>query len=144
MLTAKESEKLLKAAREARENALDYKSKHKIGAAVLTRDGHIFSGCNIDGIISSQGSCAEVNAINHAVAHGEYVIRTVCVYDDKLTYPCGSCLQYLSQFAQIAEKEPVILAVSETGEQKTANLGDLLPERFVSTNFAEALKEYSR
>lgn len=144
MLTTEEIENLIKAAREVKENAMAFKSKKMVGAAVLTRDGHIFAGCNIDGLMSGQGSCAEENAVNTAVGQGEYVIRAVCVYADELLYPCGSCLQYLSQFAQVAGFDPEIVLVSAKGEQKTDFLDRLLPERYISSSFAEALKEYSR
>jgi cytidine deaminase len=143
-LTADEIQKLIETARKVRENAMAFKSKKMVGVAVLTKKGNCYGGCNIDALMSGQGSCAEVNAVNAAVAQGEHVIRAICDYSDELIYPCGSCLQYLSQFAQVAGFDPEIILVSETGEQKSETLERLLPERYISSSFAEALRNYSR
>ncbi|MFA6250299.1 MAG: cytidine deaminase [Candidatus Shapirobacteria bacterium] len=139
-----EIECLIKAAREAKEYALAFKSKHSIGAAVLTKDGKIFEGTNIDGIISSQGICAEMAAINHAVVHNQKMIRAVCVYDVGFTYPCGVCLQYMAQFEQISGRDVTIIVAKEGGDWVTKSAKELLPKRYESKNFQKDLKNYAK
>lgn len=144
MINKEKKDKLAETARLARKKALAFKSKHGIGAAVITNEGEIFEGCNIDGVISSQGICAEMAAINHALVHGKRQIEAVCVADDKITYPCGVCLQYMKQIGQITGVEMEILAVDMEGNCESRSLKELLPEGYESKTFGEILKEYAK
>ncbi len=143
MLTNEEIIKLGETAREAQKWALDFKSKHAFGAAVLTEKGNYYGGCNVDGVISSQGICAEMAAINHMVIHGEYKIRAIGVVDEGLTYPCGACLQYLGQFSQMSGIEIEIVAIDKDNNFEVKKLSELLPKGFVSETFGEILKTYA-
>lgn len=143
MLTEIEINKMVAVAREARKNAFDFKSKHNLGAAVLTERGNLYGGCNIDAVISSQGTCAEMAAINHAIVHGEYVIKALAVIDSDFTYPCGACLQYLTQFSQVGGEEIEIVVANEKNDFKIEKLSELLPKRFISKVFGEILKGYA-
>lgn len=143
MLTSEEINKLVETAQKARINAMDFKSKHAIGAAVLTGAGNCFGGCNIDAVISSQGTCAEALAINHAVAHGECEIKAIGVIDDKFTFPCGACLQYLCQFSQVSGKEIEVVVIASDGKYEIKTLSELLPNKFISKTFATELESYA-
>lgn len=143
MLNGEEIKKLIETAQEAKNKAMDFKSKHAFGAAVLTMDGECYGGCNIDAVISSQGTCAEMAAINHAVIHGKYVIKAVGIVDRGFTYPCGACLQYLTQFSQIGENDIEIVAIDENKKFEIKKLSELLPKRFESKTFKEVLKNYA-
>ncbi|MCL4384113.1 cytidine deaminase, partial [Patescibacteria group bacterium] len=101
MLTNEEIATLQKKATEARKRAFSFKSGHSFGACVLTEAGNYYEGVNVEGVISSLGVCAEMAALDHATTHGEYKFKAICVADDKLTYPCGACLQYMTQFSQV-------------------------------------------
>jgi len=76
----------------------------RVGAAVLAEDGRIYEGCNVESCISGLGTCAERNAINHAVLHGNRKIKEIAMAMDSETpsepKPCGACLQYIHDFAE--------------------------------------------
>jgi cytidine deaminase len=90
----------------------------KVGAAVLAEDGEIYEGCNVESWISGLGICAERNAINHAVLHGNKKIKMVAIMiEDKnveTTRPCGVCLQYIKDFSENNVK--VIMAKAKAGK----------------------------
>jgi cytidine deaminase len=75
-----------------------------VGAAVLAEDGRIYEGCNVESLISGLGTCAERNAINHAVLHGNRKIKEIAMVmnfeSPNKPRPCGACLQYIHDFAK--------------------------------------------
>jgi cytidine deaminase len=107
----------------------------KVGAAVLGEDGEIYEGCNVESWISGLGICAERNAINHAVLHGNKRIKIVAVViEDKnveKTRPCGVCLQYIKDFSE-NNNTKVIMAKAKAGKilsesVETKAIEELLP-----------------
>ena len=128
---------LLKEASKALENA-HVLWGFGVGAAVLAEDGKIYGGCNVESWVSGLGICAERNAINHAVLHGNKRIREVAIVTDAENKgeikPCGACLQYISDFAESPEIKIVMAKVGkakvlfETVKVKT--LRELFPEPF--------------
>ncbi len=144
MLTSEEIQRLIEVASEARKNAFIFKSNHVFGSAVLTTDGEMFGGCNIDGVISSLGKCAEIVALDHAVAHGKYHIKAVLTIDqDEFVFPCGTCLQYLGQFYQTNGVDIDVIAAKENGEQQNKKLTELLPTIYLSSSFDAKLKSFN-
>lgn len=121
---------MIAVAKQVRESAFVPESKHKVGAAVMTKTGQIFGGCNIDGVISGTGSCAERVAINTAVASGEVKFKALVVVDEEKSFPCGYCLQYLMQFTN----DCVIVASDLDGKFKKSSLKKLLPKGYRSKN----------
>lgn len=113
---AKEHE-LLQAALKVMDNA-NVLWGFKVGAAVLAEDDQIYEGCNVESWISGLGICAERNAINHAVLHGNKKIRMVAVViEDKnveTTRPCGMCLQYIRDFSD--DNAKVVMAKTRAGK----------------------------
>lgn len=75
----------------------------RVGAAALGEDEEIYEGCNVESEIAGLGVCAERNAIDHAVIHGNRKIRAVAVVADhpsiQTLTPCGACRQYIKEFA---------------------------------------------
>jgi cytidine deaminase len=143
MTTKEEIEKLIAEANRVENNAFIFKSRHAFGAAVLTTDGEIYGGCNIDGVISSLGTCAESCALNHAVTHGKYNIKAVAVVDeDEFVYPCGVCLQYIAQFYQTTGEEIEIISAKKNGEYQVKGLKELLPEVYLTSGFKEILETF--
>ncbi len=118
---------LLRAARAAAKNAYAPFSKLKVGAAVLTSKGRIFSGCNIENSSFGLTVCAERVASFKAVSAGRREIRAVLVYADtaRLTPPCGACLQVISEFSENPE-----IVLSNGRSTKTYRLRELLPHGF--------------
>lgn len=125
---------LVEAAWSARERAHAPYSGFKVGAALLTRQGDIIAGCNVENASYGGTICAERNAACAAVARGmkvdELVALVVVTEADNLTPPCGFCRQFLVEFA---ERLPVLLVNRST--RALHDLKDLLPEAFSGRNF---------
>lgn len=135
--------KMIELANKTEKFAYVFKSKHKFGAAVLTSDGEMFGGCNIDGVISSLGSCAEMVALHNAVAHGKYAIKAVAVVDEKnFEFPCGTCLQFICQFQQSSSNKIEIISAKTNGEYIVKSLEELLPKGYYSSSFSDDLKSF--
>jgi cytidine deaminase len=120
--------KLIEAARAAREKAHAPYSNFRVGAAVRTKAGKIYTGCNIENASYGLTLCAERVAIFKAVSEGEHEFEAIAVVCDteKLTPPCGPCRQIIWEFAGDI---PVILSnLKGNVERETA--AKLLPRPF--------------
>ena len=119
---------LIAEARRARDAAYARYSNFKVGAAVLTEQGNIFSGCNIENASFGATMCAERVAIFSAVAAGETRIKAVAVIADldKPIAPCGLCRQVIAEFGPDAE----VIMLNTGGEEATVTLPVLLPLSF--------------
>jgi cytidine deaminase len=122
--------KLIKAALKCRQNAYAPYSKHKVGAAVLTDNGNIYGGCNIENASYSLTIDAEQAAVSHAVTRGEQKIKAVCIASSSAK-SCGACRQVISEFA---DKNCPVLLVSVGKKDKIKvteyKLEQLLPNAF--------------
>ena len=118
--------KLLIAAFEARENAYAPYSKFKVGAAILTDSGSIFTGANFENAAFGAGTCAERVALGSALAAGYRNFTAVaCVGEGKIT-PCGICRQALAEFGDMT-----VICASPDGEyMREYKLSELLPNGF--------------
>jgi cytidine deaminase len=118
---------MLREARAAAKNAYAPFSKLKVGAAVLTAEGRIFSGCNIENSSYGLTICAERVAVFKAVSAGQREIMSVLVYADvaELTPPCGACLQVISEFSENPE-----IVLTNGRSTRTYRLKGLLPLGF--------------
>jgi cytidine deaminase len=114
---------LINAAWHARDQAYAPYSNFKVGAALLTRDGRVFMGCNVENISYGLTNCAERVAIGAAIAAGvrDFLSVTVVADTGVPISPCGACRQVLAEFGV----EDVILA--NRNEHLEFKLGDLLP-----------------
>ena len=123
---------LIAAARAASARAYCPYSKFPVGAAVLTENGEIFSGCNVENASYGLTICAERNAIFQAVAAGRTTITAVVVYTPTSipSAPCGACRQVINEFGPDAE----IISVCDGPEVLRTTLGRLLPEAFGPRN----------
>jgi len=122
-------ERLFEAARAAMAKAHAPYSKFPVGAALLTEDGAIFSGANIENASYPEGWCAETSAIAAMVMGGGKAIREVAVIAEKmpLITPCGGCRQRLKEFGA---PETLVHLCDASGVKETVTLGDLLPKSF--------------
>jgi cytidine deaminase len=143
-LTEKEIKALVKVATKTRKNAFCHRSNHKIGASVLTCDGEIFGGCNVESVISGLGTCAERCAVDNAVAHGKYSFRAVCCVDTKLTPCCGACLQYLTLFSQVSGGEIYLVNAGIHGEYEITKLTQALPLGYKTESNLEYIRSFHR
>jgi cytidine deaminase len=127
--------RLIDAAKRARKNAYAPYSKYQVGAAILTKSGKVFAGCNFENASYGACICAERNAVGQMVAAGELqpVACVVVTGGKRPGSPCGICRQVLSEFA----KEMLVVLVSEHrgGEtRRDTSLSKLLPDAFEKTN----------
>jgi len=120
---------LFKQALQARENAYAPYSEFKVGAALLTDQGHIYIGANAENVSYPCGSCAEAGAISAMVAAGERLISDIVIVSDSkdTITPCGMCLQKILEFSN---KKTTIHAANINGIQKSYKINDLLPIAF--------------
>jgi cytidine deaminase len=143
-VTEEEIAKMIEVAKGARENSMAYKSKINFGASVLTESGECYGGCNVDGIISGEGICGERLAMFHAVAHGKYRLKGICVYGERAGYPCGICLQMATMFCQIRGGDISIIVASEDGKYEVSSVMVLLPKGYRSRSYAKEIESFSK
>lgn len=129
MLDTELIQELLQQARQAREAAYAPYSNFPVGAAVLTADGRIFTGCNIENASFGATVCAERVAIFTAVAAGQRQITALAVIADTPApvAPCGLCRQVLQEFGP----ECQVVMGNLQGEYNVVKMGALLPHPFV-------------
>ena len=123
-------QKLFALAKAAQKKSHSPYSKKKIGAALVTADGKVFSGSNIENASYGGTVCAERVAIFKAVSEGAKTpVKQICVISDEKTPwpPCGFCRQVLAEFAG---PETLIHLANSKGIQRTWFFGDLFPEAF--------------
>lgn len=127
-----EEEKLIAAARKVREHARAPFSKFRVGAAVKTKSGKIFGGCNVENASYGLTVCAERVAIFKAISEGEREFDSIAVVTDtdELTPPCGACRQIIWE---ICGDIPVILA-NLKGKIERERSAKLLPRPFDSSH----------
>ena len=120
--------KLIEMARIAAEKAYANYSRFKVGAALLTDDGKIFTGCNVENSSYGLTVCAERVAVFKAVSEGFSSFKAIVVYTKARppARPCGACLQVVSEFGSELE----ICCVNPEGDKDNFKLKDLLPEGF--------------
>ena len=125
-----EYRKLIAEAVAAKESAYAPYSHFRVGAAILTRSGEIYSGCNIENASFSATNCAERTAVFKAVSEGQREFEALAVNGDNGDYlpPCGVCRQVLAEFCDL-DTFLVILANSEE-DYRVMTLGELLPGAF--------------
>ena len=123
----KETE-LIKKAERARLKAYAPYSNFKVGAALLTKSGRVYTGANVENSTFGLTVCAERVAVFKAVSRGEKEFQKMVVVADKdppIT-PCGACRQVLSEFA----KDLKIVCANLQGKVERYSLRELLPEAF--------------
>jgi cytidine deaminase len=105
-------------------------SEYQVGAALLSADGRIFAGCNVENASYGLALCAERSAVAQAVAAGQqsFVALVVVTAGPEPGSPCGLCRQTLSEFASDL---PIGLAVAGDAEPRVVkNLRELFPDPF--------------
>ncbi len=119
---------LIEEARQARLHSVAPFSNFRVGAAVKTDSGKVYTGCNIESASYGLTVCAERVAIWKALSEGERKFTALAVVADTetLTPPCGTCRQIIWEFAKEAE----IVFANLHGESETFSMADLLPRAF--------------
>ena len=123
---------LMVQAQKAREKSYSPYSHFRVGAALLTKGGKVFTGCNIENAGYSATNCAERTAIFKAVSEGEREFEALAIIGGKegetaeFTAPCGVCRQVISEFCGKDFK----IVLGNEKNFKVYTLGELLPYSF--------------
>ena len=128
MNEVREEQRVIDAAFEARQRAVATFSNFRVGAAVETEDGQIYTGCNIESASYGLTVCAERVAIWKALSEGARCFgRLVIVADTKtLTPPCGTCRQIIWEYC----RDATIILMNLRGDYEEVYVRDLLPRAF--------------
>jgi cytidine deaminase len=126
---------LLQAATRTRENAYAPYSRFKVGAALRTASGKIFTGCNVENVAYPEGTCAEAGAIAAMIAAGETRIAEILVIADSPlpVPPCGGCRQKIAEFA---DPDVSVTLCTTSGQSNVVTVADLLPGSFTAAHMA--------
>ena len=117
---------------DARKHAYTPYSHFNVGAALLCKDGTVFTGCNVENAAYGSTICAERTALVKAISEGHRNFDAIAIAGsgDDFCWPCGSCRQMLFEFAPNLR----VLAVRPDGQFQTATLAELLPHAFGPTS----------
>lgn len=122
-----EEMELLKLADEVKENAYAPYSGFRVGAALLTTDGQVFTGCNVENSSYGAAICGERSAIVNAVSHGYRNFEAIAIASngDDTVYPCGICRQVLHEF----QPDIKVICQNKNGYE-VYRLSELMPKGF--------------
>lgn len=121
-------EKLIGAAAASREKAYAPYSNFRVGAAILTKEGRYYTGCNIENASYGLTCCAERVALFKAVSNSERSFEAIAVTagTDEYCSPCGACRQALAEFGTDIK----VYMVNGSGNYQVRTVAELLPESF--------------
>ena len=127
-MNAKDVSKLTEQASAVRENAHAPYSQFRVGAAVLTPSGDVFTGCNVENASYGLTICAARAAVCGAIAAGHKEIVAVAIATSGGHSPCGACRQVLSEFG--GSMEVILFDADHPANVRRTSLDKLLPEQF--------------
>lgn len=135
---------LIKKAKDVMKNAYVPSCKFPVGAVLLTDKGNSYVGCNVESVIGGMGTCAERAAICNAASNGEYHFKLVLIVSnsDKPLRPCGMCLQWLAEFAQVANHDIDVIMVGSKGVIEKSSVLKMLPNTIGPRDLGLDLKKY--
>lgn len=124
-----EINRLVEEAKIARERAYVPYSNFKVGAALLSKGGTVYHGCNIENAAYSMCNCAERTALFKAYSEGETEFVTLCVVADtkRPVPPCGACRQVI---AELCPQDMKVILTNLHGEINETTVEKLLPGAF--------------
>ena len=129
-----EINELFEKAAQVRENAYAPYSKFKVGAALKTKKGNIFLGCNVENAAYDSTLCAERNAITTAIAEEGTQMKiqfiAIVVGECKLASPCGACRQVIAEFSNYNKDEETLVAFNTNTGMEVKKISEILPYRF--------------
>ena len=129
-LTQAEIDLLLDKAQEAREHSYAPYSRYRVGAALLTADGQIYQGCNIENAGFTPTVCAERTAFFKAVYDGHKAFRAIAVIatGEEMGFPCGVCRQVMAEFC---DRDFIIVTANrDRTKVDVSDFETLLPHSF--------------
>lgn len=129
-------EQLITEAKLAREKAYTPYSKFPVGSAVLTKNGKVYHGCNIENASYGVTNCAERTALFKAISEGDTEFQMLAVIADTQgpVTPCGACRQVIAEFCA---KDMKIILANLQGDMRTVTVAELLPLAFTAEELHE-------
>ncbi|WP_412095990.1 cytidine deaminase [Bacillus sp. PS06] len=129
-------DELIKEAKQAREMAYVPYSKFQVGAALLTNDGKVYHGCNIENAAYSMTNCAERTAFFKAISEGDKAFTALAVVADTdgPVSPCGACRQVIAEFCP---EDMSVYLTNLKGDVQEITVRDLLPGAFSARDLNE-------
>lgn len=134
-------EKLIEAAMEYQKRAYTPYSHYNVGAALLTADGVIYGGCNVENASYGMTNCGERTAFFKAISEGERRFRAIAIVGGKTceegasfsdyAYPCGACRQVMKEFCG---DDFLVIVARNPQDYKEYTLEELLPHGFGGSN----------
>jgi len=135
-----EYKNLAQAAIDAKEMSYSPYSKFRVGAALLTKSGNVYTGCNIESAAYSPTCCAERTALVKAVSEGEKEFAAIAVAgsakggEAQYCYPCGVCRQFLKEFAS----DDMTVVIAKTADDyRVHTFEEILPHGFGPENLTQ-------
>ncbi|NLY18289.1 MAG: cytidine deaminase [Clostridiaceae bacterium] len=124
-----EKNTLIEKAMEAKKNAYVPYSNFRVGAAVYTGNGKVYTGCNVENASYGAAICAERTAVVKAVSDGETALKAIAITSDSedYTFPCGICRQVIAEFGN---DETRVICSNKDGKYREYTLKDILPHAF--------------
>lgn len=128
-------DQLFRRALEARGEAYTPYSGFKVGAALLTTGGEVFTGCNIENASFGLTICAERVAIYKAIAQGNRSFKAILNVTNtkEPTPPCGACRQVMAEFSP----DLLVIMMTTEGRKKEISLQELFPDAFTQSSMGE-------
>ena len=127
MLTNELRAQLIEAAREVRHNAYAPYSNYPVGSALVTKNGRIYTGVNVENAAYPSSMCAERVALFKAISEGDRDFVAIAVVTDNAGSPCGACRQVMAEFNP---GMAVIMANPEGNILEETSVAELLPRAF--------------
>ncbi|WP_028399240.1 cytidine deaminase [Ectobacillus panaciterrae] len=129
-------QELIQESIQAREKAYVPYSKFKVGAALLTKDGKVYTGCNIENASYGLTNCAERTALFKAVSEGDLEFSAIAVVADTAgpVPPCGACRQVM---VELCKPDTKVYLTNLKGDVQETTVAELLPGAFSSEDLNE-------
>ena len=129
VLSNNSTNKLLKLAKDAQQNAYAPYSKFFVGASIMADNGKQYSGCNVENVAFPLGQCAEAGAIAAMIRNGGKKIHQILIVGptEKICPPCGGCRQKIHEFSTAETK---VLLSNSNGDITTLTMAQLMPFAF--------------
>jgi len=135
MIKEQSKKELITQAMQARERAYAPYSNYKVGAALLSKSGTVYTGCNVENAVYPLCTCAERTAVVKAVSEGEQEFAALAVVTENGGSPCGSCRQTVREFGA----DILVLIADTTGAWREMTIAELLPDSFGATDLPNAI-----
>ena len=139
-MSKKDVKQLCELAIKAKENSYSPYSHFRVGAALLSGEGKIFTGCNIENAGFTATNCAERTAFFKAISEGTTDFRAIAISGDAddYLYPCGVCRQVMAEFCNLDDF--IIYLVKNIDDYKAFTLRELFPGAFTPDELEKGVR----